>query len=98
MDSPRGGGQDRATAHRVDGAERWTYNPPSKHAWPEAATDDALAVTAITADDGPFKTADAVDDEGQATAALDTNTVPEAVGLDGAIYLTDGAALLALPL
>jgi len=54
-------------------------------------------VTAITADDdGPFKTVYAVDDDGQATVALDRNAVLDAVGLDGTIYLADGEKLLAL--
>jgi hypothetical protein len=93
-----GVGQDRATAHDAGGAERWTFNPPSNNAWPEAATNNALAVTAITPDDGPFKTVYAVDEDGQATAALDRDTVFDAVGLDGMIYLADGTSeLLALP-
>lgn len=88
---------DRATAYHASGGERWSFAPPSNNAWPEAATADALAVTAITADDGPFKTVYAVDGDGRATASLDRGTVFDAVGLDGSVYLADGESnLLAL--
>lgn len=88
---------DRATAYDAGGGERWTFDPPSTNAWPEAATDDALAVTAITPEEGAFNTVYAVDADGQATAALDVDTVFEAVGLGGTIFLADGdGRLLAL--
>lgn len=88
---------DRASAHAAGGGERWTFDPPSNNAWPEAATSDALVVSAITADDGPFLTVYAVDAEGRATAALDRETVFDAVGVDGTVYLADGeSTLLAL--
>lgn len=92
-----GGAADRVTAYDAAGGERWTFDPPSTNAWPEAATDDAVAVTAITAEEGPFNTVYAVDADGVATAALDVETVFEAAALGGTIYLADGEGrLLAL--
>lgn len=86
---------DRARAYDVSGAARWTFSPPSRNAWPEAATDDALVATAIT--DGPSRTVYAVDGDGRATAAMGAGTVFDAVGLDGTVYLADGDSnLLAL--
>jgi hypothetical protein len=90
---------DAATAYDTAGETRWTFDPPSNNAWPEAATADALMVTVITGDsaDEPFKTVYAVDGDGEATAARGVDTVFDALGLDGTIYLTDGQAnLLAL--
>lgn len=88
-----------ATAYDVRGTERFTFDPPSTNAWPEAATRDALAVSAITesGSDDPFLTVYAVTADGEATAALGVDTVFDAVGLDGTVYLGDGDAnLLAL--
>lgn len=94
-----GVGADAATAYASSGAKRWTFDPPSRNAWPEAATDDALAATAITADDADdlFYTVYAVDSAGEATAAVGRDTVFDAVGLDDTVYLADGrSTLLAL--
>lgn len=89
---------DRTTAYRSDGRKLWTFTPPSDDAWPEAATDGALAATAIDADERTFKTIYSVDDNGHATASLGRGTVFDGLGLDGTIYLADGSSeLLALP-
>lgn len=87
---------DAATAYDADGSERWTFDPPSTNAWPEAATGDALVTSAITGDhaDEPFLTVYAVDSEGRATAALGRDTVFDAAGLDGTVYLADGVSNL----
>ncbi|WP_137285874.1 PQQ-binding-like beta-propeller repeat protein [Halorussus salinisoli] len=87
---------DAATAYDVTGEERWTFDPPSNNAWPEAATQDVLVASAITADhaDQPFLTVYAVNAEGQATAAIGKDTVFDATGLDGTVYLADGASNL----
>lgn len=84
------------TAYDVVGEARWTFSPPSNNAWPEAATRDSLVTTAITGDtaDQPFKTVYNVDVDGQATAALGKDTVFDALGLDGTIYLADGVSNL----
>lgn len=87
---------DAATAYDVAGDERWTFDPPSNNAWPEAATRDALVVSAITANSAtqPFLTVYAVNANGQATAAFGTDTVFDAIGLDGMVYLVDSASNL----
>jgi hypothetical protein len=87
---------DSATAYDVGGEERWTFDPPANDAWPEAATRDAVVVSAITADPGdqPFLTVYAVAADGQATAALGKDTVFDAVGLNGTVYLADGVSNL----
>ncbi|WP_049987777.1 outer membrane protein assembly factor BamB family protein [Halobellus rufus] len=90
---------DAATAYDVSGAERWTFAPPSNNSWPETATAEAMVATAITGEsaDEPFKTVYAVDADGEATAALERDTVFDALGLDGTVYLADGRSnLLAL--
>lgn len=85
-----GGMADRATAYdAATGDERFTFDPPSNNAWPEAATADALAVTAITPWKGPFNTVYAVDASGEATAAREQDGLFEAVGLDGSIFIAD---------
>jgi hypothetical protein len=88
--------QDAATAYDAAGGERWTFDPPSNNAWPEAATDDSLVATAITAADAddPFKTVYAVDSAGDATASLGRDTVFDAVGVDATAYLADGRSTL----
>jgi hypothetical protein len=93
-----GGMADRATAYdAATGGERFTFAPPSNNAWPEAATADALAATAITPWKGPFNTVYAVDGSGEATAAMTRDGLFEAVGLDGRIYLAaDDPGLTAL--
>ncbi|MFC4550434.1 MULTISPECIES: PQQ-like beta-propeller repeat protein [Halorussus] len=87
---------DAATAYDVSGSKRWTFDPPSKDAWPETATRDAVMVTAITGDhaDEPFYTLYAVNANGKATAALGKDTVFDATGLDGTIYIGDGESNL----
>lgn len=88
---------DAATTYDVGGEERWTFDPPSDDAWPEAATRDALVVSAITGGksaEEPFYTVYAVNAEGRATGALGKDTVFDAVGLDGTIYLADGVSNL----
>lgn len=87
---------DRATAHGTDGRERWTVAPPSRNAWPAAATRDAAVVQAITADsaDEPFYTVYAVDGEGRATARRGVDTVFDVVGHEGRVYLGDGEGRL----
>ncbi|RYJ13908.1 hypothetical protein ELS19_07950 [Halogeometricum borinquense] len=90
---------DAATAYSTAGEKRWTFDPPSNNAWPEAATADAMVATAITADDSDdlFKTVYAVDSAGEATAAFGRDTVFDAVGRDDTVYLADGQSnLLAL--
>jgi hypothetical protein len=90
---------DRAAAYDVSGRERWTFAPPSTDAWPAAATSDAAVVTAITGEtaDDPFYTVYAVDADGRATAAFGRDTVFDAGGHDGTVYLADGESrLLAL--
>ena len=90
---------DAVTAYDVAGAERWTFDPPSNNAWPEAATADALVVSAITGTTAaePSLTVYAVAADGRATAAFGRDTVFDAVGLDGTVYLADGdSRLLAL--
>jgi len=90
-----GGMADRATAYdAAAGDERFTFAPPSSNAWPEAATDDAVAVTAITPESGAFNTVYAVDGDGRATAAMERETVFDALGLDGTVYLADGQSRL----
>lgn len=83
---------DAATAYDVAGVERWTFDPPSTNAWPEAATSEALAVAAITADDADdsFYTLYAVDSDGRATAARGIDTIFDSHGLDETIYVADG--------
>jgi hypothetical protein len=91
--------QDAATAYDAAGGERWTFDPPSNNAWPEAATKDSLVATAITAEDAddPFKTVYAVDSAGEATASFGRDTVFDAVGVADTAYLADGrSTLLAL--
>jgi hypothetical protein len=90
---------DAATAYDVAGAERWTFDPPSTNAWPEAATSAALAAAAITAENAndPFYTLYAVNSDGGATAARGIDTIFDSLGLDGTIYVGDGESrLLAL--
>lgn len=90
---------DRAAAYDVTGSERWTFAPPSDNAWPTAATSDAAAVTAITgaAAGEPFYTVYLVGADGRATAALGRDTVFDALGHDGTVYLAGGESrLLAL--
>jgi hypothetical protein len=91
-----GGHADRATAYdAAGGGERYTFAPPSNNAWPETATADALAATAITPWKGPFNTVYAVDGSGEATAAMTTDGLFEAVGLDGTVYVADSEPGLA---
>lgn len=85
---------DAATAYDTGGSERWTFDPPSSNAWPEAATDDALVATAITADEGAFYTVYAVDADGRATAAMEREGLFDALGLDGTVYTADGESRL----
>lgn len=90
---------DAATAYAVTGTERWTFDPPSNDAWPEAATRDAVVVSAITGEhaDEHFLTLYSVTANGEATAVLGKDTVFDALGLDGTVYLADGVSnLLAL--
>ncbi|MDS0298977.1 PQQ-like beta-propeller repeat protein [Halogeometricum sp. S1BR25-6] len=96
---------DAATAYDAvgsgdaDGGARWTFDPPSDNAWPEAATADSLVATAITADDAddPFYTVYSVTGDGEATKSFGVDTVFDALGLDGAVYVGDGESnLLAL--
>lgn len=94
-----GRGADAATAYDTAGEERWTFDPPSDNAWPEAATADRLVATAITGETAaePFYTVYSVDANGEATAAIQRDTVFDALGLDGTVYLADGESnLLAL--
>lgn len=82
---------DAVTAYDTDGEARWTFDPPADNAWPEAATADALMVGTVS---GP---AYAVNAEGEATAALERETIFDALGLDGTVYVGDGqSTLLAL--
>lgn len=87
---------DRATAYGVDGRERWTVTPPSRNAWPAAATDGAAVVQAVTGDsaDEPFYTVYVVDAEGRATASRGVDTVFDVIGHDGRFYLGDGEGRL----
>jgi hypothetical protein len=87
---------DAVTAYATAGEARWTFDPPSSNAWPEAATADGLMATAITGEsaDEPFKTVYAVDGDGEATAARGVDTVFDSLGLDGTVYLGDGASNL----
>ncbi|MGQ5517965.1 outer membrane protein assembly factor BamB family protein [Halococcus saccharolyticus] len=83
---------DAATAYDVAGKKRWTFDPPSNNAWPEAATNDALIVSAITGDTAnqPFLTVYAINSQGQPTASLGKETVFDATGLSDTAYLADG--------
>lgn len=83
---------DRATAYDVGGSERWTFAPPANDAWPTAATADAMVATAITGE--PFYTVYTVDADGRATASLGRDTVFDALGHDGTVYLADGESTL----
>jgi len=87
---------DGATAFDVDEGPQWRFNPPSNNAWPEAATQNAVVVEAITGagGDGPSRTVYAVDADGHATAALGRDTVFDSLGLDGTVYLADGVSEL----
>lgn len=87
---------DAATAYDVTGKERWTFDPPSNNAWPVAATRDAVVVAAITGDhaDEPFHTIYSVTANGKATATLGKDTVFDAVGFNGTVYLADGVSNL----
>jgi hypothetical protein len=85
---------DAATAYDTGGGERWTFDPPSNNAWPEAATADALAATAITPERGEFNTVYAVDSNGRATAAMERDGVFEALGLGGTVFVADGESRL----
>ncbi len=86
---------DSATAYDAEGGASWRFDPPSNNAWPAAATQDAVAVEAITPDgDGPDRTLYAVDADGHATAALGRETFFDALGLDGRIYVGDGQSTL----
>ena len=82
---------DAATAYDTAGDARWTFDPPVNNAWPEATTADALLVGTVS---GPSY---AVNAEGEATATLERETVFDAVGLNGTMFLADGRSqLLAL--
>jgi hypothetical protein len=87
---------DRAAAYDVGGAERWTFVPPGTEAWPETATSEAMVATAITGEsaDEPFYTVYAVGADGRATASLGVDTVFDALGHDGTVYLADGESRL----
>ncbi|MDS0292635.1 PQQ-binding-like beta-propeller repeat protein [Halogeometricum luteum] len=93
---------DAATAYGAggsNGGKRWTFDPPSRNAWPEAATEDSLAATAITGDDAddPFYTVYSVTGDGEATKSLGVDTVFDALGREERVYLGDGESnLLAL--
>jgi len=75
---------DAATAYDTAGETRWTFDPPVNNAWPEAATADALAVGTVP---GAFY---AVNADGEATAAVEQETVFDALGLDGTVYVGNG--------
>ena len=83
---------DAVTAYSVDGEKRWTFDPLVNDMWPEAATNDALIVSAITGDNGnePFLTVYAVNSAGKPTASFGKDTVFDATGLNGTAYLADG--------
>ncbi|WP_276257720.1 PQQ-binding-like beta-propeller repeat protein [Haloglomus litoreum] len=82
---------DAATAYDTAGEARWTFDPPANNAWPEAATADALMVDTVS---GPTYLVDA---EGEATATLERETIFDALGLDGTMFVADGRnQLLAL--
>jgi hypothetical protein len=67
--------------------------PPVNNAWPEAATADGLLVGTVP---GTFY---AVNAEGEATATLERETIFDALGLNGTIFVGDGRGqLLALDL
>ncbi len=86
---------DAATAYAMDGTRRWRFRPFSNNAWPEAATREAVAVTAITGGES-FYTLYAVGADGRARAALDIDTIFDAAGLDDRIYVGGDNGLLAL--
>ena len=82
---------DAATAYDTTGDACWTFDPPVNNAWREAATADRLLVGTVS---GPSY---AVNAEGEATATLERETVFDALGLDGAVFVGDGRGqLLAL--
>jgi len=85
---------DAATAYDVETGKRWVFDPPSSNAWPEAATRNALVASAINegGSDEPFLTVYILDSDGHATAARGTETVFDALGLDGTVYLADGVS------
>lgn len=87
---------DGATAYDVDGEARWRFTaPPATDGWPEAATADALVASVITAETtDSFLTVFSVDSEGRAQASLGRDTVFDAVGLGGTVYLADGESSL----
>lgn len=87
---------DAASAYDAADGKRWTFDPPSNNAWPEAATQDALMVTSITGGQ-QFNTVYAVDADGHARAARGVDHVVDALGTDGTVYVANGdSALLAL--
>lgn len=86
---------DGATAYDAEEGAQWRFDPPSTNAWPAAATQDAVAVEAITPGGaGPDRTLYAVDGDGHARAALGRETFFDALGLDGRIYFSDGESNL----
>ncbi len=89
-----GGRADAATAYDVEAGKEWVFDPPSNNAWPEAATQDALVASAIDEGGGPFLTVSVLDSDGHATAARGKETVFDALGLDGTVYLADGVSEL----
>jgi hypothetical protein len=84
---------DAATAYDTTGDARWTFDPPVNNAWPEAATADWLLVDTVPG------TSYAVNAEGEATATLERETVFDALGLNGTIFVGDARSqLLAIDL
>lgn len=84
---------DRATVYDTASAERWTFAPSADSAWP-AATEDALAATAITGETStePFCTVYVVDADGPVR-----DTVFDALGHGGRLHVADGtSAVLAV--
>ena len=91
---------DGATAYATDGTRRWRFAPPSNNAWPEAATGEAVAVSAITGETAsePFLTTYAVGPDGRARRSRGFDTLFDALGRDGTVYVAAAAGFLALDL
>jgi outer membrane protein assembly factor BamB len=81
---------DAVGAHDVaDGARRWTFDPPARNAWPEAATGSHVLVDTVA---GPLYLVDAA--TGRAVAATRVETVFDAEGVGDRVLVGDGEGRL----
>lgn len=89
---------DAVTAYTSDGTRLWQFDPPSNNAWPEAATREAVAVSAITGDTAsePFLTTYAVGPDGRPRKSRGFDSLFDALGADETIYVVADGDFLAL--